>query len=96
VLSGYYEGARGASIEFIDENNAIMGTSATINTPDQSVDVSFIGVLHGVTYTFEGNQITFYAATNHDGNKVSELLGYGTISDNNQEIVFYGDIYTKK
>jgi hypothetical protein len=132
VLVGRYEDPRGASIEFIDENHAIMGTriygsgfepvvniwqgdviiisgqgfESTENiTLGNVVTISSNGftsvenmpltALIYVTYTLDGNQIAFYREISQGSEQGAIFVGYATISDNAQEIVFYGDIYTK-
>jgi hypothetical protein len=60
--------------------------------PVENVPLSAFSYL---TYTLDGNQITFYTEVTEGFDKVPVLFGYATVSDNTQEIVFYGDVYIK-
>jgi len=88
MLSGFYKASNGASFEFIDESNVIMGSGDPVNDNE-------FKAFSGLTYVLEGNQITFYTAITQGQDKVPQLFGYGTVNNDVHEIVFYGDIYTK-
>jgi len=49
-----------------------------------------------VTYTLDGNQITFYIDTANRSDDLTLPFGYGTVSNNGQNIEYYGDVYTKR
>jgi hypothetical protein len=90
VLSGLYVGPDGRSMQFIDKNNIKMSTVYT-------------GGVHSIfdaTYELEGNQLIVYSYTlvmgeSGEFNQKPHVVGYGTVSDNAQEIVFCGDVYIK-
>jgi hypothetical protein len=81
---------------FEPDENSRHGNVITITgqgfEPDENMPMTAFSYS---TYTFDGNQITFYREASQGSGEETVLVGYATVSANAQEIVFYGDVYTK-